>query len=676
MKKLLTVIFAICPMIASADYLDDKIANLTKQKLDKIAKLQECQKNTKGLKIAGITTLGVSAIGIGANIGEAVALNKLDDKIDTAVKTKSSLDTEIGKLKQPVKDATPQQNWADCGEQSLCTNKEMFLGSVYGAVEAICVNGAWKIGGCESGLISTNQQYCVINNTPVPYYDACELANPGQDPANTCGVRTCNADAASQSDLDDLNAKEAICINGVWEAKICKDNFAGTEMTCTKNGQPVTYFKDCNPVVPGTVEKSCDAITQEWLNANNAKTGACDKTNGENYITECADKFNGVQRTTGNKQGYEKCEKSGNVQPTIPERKLHSECTPAEHAEQVANGADKTWIYNNRCVPRSCKGNYFLVIKNGETQGYCKSTCPDYQQVSWGEGGKACEITKVAQEEIASCGASCSTQCGTDCLSRLGAVETVCINGTHKPTNCSAGSPIGEAKRCKNGNAVVTYYEACPKSSENVVPECQEKKQGWTYYKMVGCNAFASVCGYQYTTSCSISMGVCDENLCVQYLKNQMRNKGDAGIELRSDPSNAKNKSSGTVAEKKELAACKSFSVPNVGSQMACYNMCTKDASVKNCKINKAIISNNECVCNPGTGRNMGGRLITYNYSYDTANYEAIATFAVDGQQYSAVGHVMLLGPSKHEQTLNRKVTEKLESLGYSNFKISCNGCP
>ena len=422
MKKLLTVIFAICPMIASADYLDDKIANLTKQKLDKIAKMQECQKNTKGLKIAGITTLGVSAIGIGANIGEAVALNKLDDKIDTAVKTKSSLDTEIGKLKQPVKDAAPQQNWADCGEQSLCTNKEMFLGAAYGAVEAICVNGAWKIGGCESGLISTNQQYCVINNTPVPYYDACELANPGQDPANTCGVRTCNADAASQSDLDDLNAKEAICINGVWEAKICKDNFAGTEMTCTKNGQTVAYFKDCNPVVPGTVEKSCDAITQEWLNANNAKTGACDKTNGENYITECADNFNGVQRTTGNKQGYEKCEKSGNAQPTIPERKYHDACT-AEETAKIPNAAT-SWWYNGKCVAKSCKPNTYLHVKNGVSQGQCMTACPAWQITDWANGGQACDVAKTkpveptpAQErcarvqQVAVNDPSCKSQC-------------------------------------------------------------------------------------------------------------------------------------------------------------------------------------------------------------------------------------------------------------------------
>ena len=75
-------------------------------------------------------------------------------------------------------------------------------------------------------------------------------------------------------------------------------------------------------------------------------------------------------------------------------------------------------------------------------------------------------------------------------------------------------------------------------------------------------------------------------------------------------------------------------------------------------------------------GRDMAGEVITYDCSYDATEYDAIATFVVDGQQYSDVGHFMVVGPRKHEQMLNDIVTKKLESLGYSNFKISCKGCP
>ena len=36
MKKIFTCFLALCPMVASADYLDDKIASLTKEKLEKL----------------------------------------------------------------------------------------------------------------------------------------------------------------------------------------------------------------------------------------------------------------------------------------------------------------------------------------------------------------------------------------------------------------------------------------------------------------------------------------------------------------------------------------------------------------------------------------------------------------------------------------------------------------
>ena len=88
-------VFALFPCIANADVLDDKIAELTRQKLDKIAQLEQCQKSTKGLKIAGITTLGISTIGIAANIGEAVKIKKLDGELSSIETQKKDLQNKI-----------------------------------------------------------------------------------------------------------------------------------------------------------------------------------------------------------------------------------------------------------------------------------------------------------------------------------------------------------------------------------------------------------------------------------------------------------------------------------------------------------------------------------------------------------------------------------------------------
>ena len=248
MKKMFACVLVLCPMIASADYLDDKIAFLTKEKQDKIAKLEECQKSTKGLKIAGITTLGVSAIGIGANIGEAVKLNKLDAEIGTAEATKSDLDKQI----------------------------------------------------------SAAEKEKAAKNVPT--------------------------------------------------------------------------------------DKTCSEIDVTWKAQNNAKFGACDTTTGENYITECADTYIAVMDASGR---ITECNLKEQAQSVVSDRTHHSACTDAEKTDLQAKGADEVWVYNNKCVPKSCKTDWYLVVKGKASQGYCVKICPGNQKVeSWPNGGKACDKSK------------------------------------------------------------------------------------------------------------------------------------------------------------------------------------------------------------------------------------------------------------------------------------------
>lgn len=230
MKKAFVLILSVFPMIASGDYLDDKIADLTKQKLEKIAELEECQKSSKGLKIAGITTLGVSTVGIAANIGEAVALKKLDGQISEA-------ETKLGDLDEQIQDKKDENE-----------RKE--------------------------------QQ------------------------ANTCGVQQCNV-AERNAKMATLNAKDVVCVNGAWVPSACKDGFSGTTATCTLNSTTVTYYMSCTQDA-----KTCEKITDEWKEQNHVEQVECDTTIGENYITKCKNGYSGTQRTSGNQQGYKMCQKN------------------------------------------------------------------------------------------------------------------------------------------------------------------------------------------------------------------------------------------------------------------------------------------------------------------------------------------------------------------------------
>ena len=76
--------------------VNDRIYKLMQEKQEKMEKLEKCQGTTKNLKIAGLSTLGITAVGVGTNIAEAVVLN--DYKSDVS-KAKDARDAQL-KIKQ------------------------------------------------------------------------------------------------------------------------------------------------------------------------------------------------------------------------------------------------------------------------------------------------------------------------------------------------------------------------------------------------------------------------------------------------------------------------------------------------------------------------------------------------------------------------------------------------
>ena len=359
MKKIFACILSVCPMVASADYLDDKIANLTKQKLDKIAKLEECQKNTKGLKIAGITTLGVSAIGIGANIGEAVALKKYDEKIATAEQSKSDLDKEIRRVNAEINEKTVQVN-------------------------PINNNG----GGNNNGGNNNGGN----NNVISPL-------------ANTCGSQQCVMSKTDWLATMAPGAVDGVCVNNIWYPSACKTGYQGTPETCTLNGQTINYVLHCAPVAKpenpinnntcGDVNECDEGAKAAYIaSIPGAESATC--VNGQWKVATCKD----VQTNNASKKT---CVRDDNVFPYFdycdvvqddkPVRKNNDMCTDTE--TKAIMGAAQSWWQNGKCVAKSCRDNFYLAIENGVSKGHCVSACSAYQIVeNWPAGGKACDTAK------------------------------------------------------------------------------------------------------------------------------------------------------------------------------------------------------------------------------------------------------------------------------------------
>lgn len=83
MKKILIVFLIFVPFIAKADnglelrnqILDNQIEKLTNERDTKYEALQKCEKSTKGFKIAGLTTLVATGVGVYGNIKLAQKLS-------------------------------------------------------------------------------------------------------------------------------------------------------------------------------------------------------------------------------------------------------------------------------------------------------------------------------------------------------------------------------------------------------------------------------------------------------------------------------------------------------------------------------------------------------------------------------------------------------------------------
>lgn len=395
MKNILTCVFALCPIVASADYLDDKIADLTKQKLEKIAQLEECQKNTKGLKIAGITTLGISAIGIGANIGEAVALDNYDKKIAEAKRKIGNLDTEIS-------------GYNTCGS-SACNPTDK-------TGDFVCVNGGWFAKKCVEGFHG-DELTCTRDGKTIKYVASC-------DPIATTPVDS------TPCTHTDSNVTTAVYVNGVCTAFSCK---SGTYLemkgnvpqnkcltTCPDyqvtavvvNGQNLGDGCDVtksNPQGGGQQgRKQHDLCTAEetakiqnadvaWWNAamnkcvaKSCKTGTFLKVKGNASQGECMTSCETHQIIDPWTNGGKACD----IDATAPQggdgvRVDGSDCTADEIAE-LANAATTEWR-GDECIATSCVEGTWLSVKSDVSEGVCTTSCYSFQQGVTDDGIAICD---------------------------------------------------------------------------------------------------------------------------------------------------------------------------------------------------------------------------------------------------------------------------------------------
>lgn len=215
MRKISYIIIAMFGMVGNANAISDEtlINQLVKEKNQKLATLEQCTKKVTGFKVAGISTLGLTAVGVVGNIALKNKNNEIDEQI-------ASAKNELLRQQEKVKTLATAQ--ADCekhkdiakwdGKSCICidTDKNFHEGKCW-AKDTDCFvlhniyNFDWQ------GMILEKQQdeYSVLGNCDKNRFIPVLSETDSQNIFTTADIRKRCKELCCDGTLETIPGKDA-----------------------------------------------------------------------------------------------------------------------------------------------------------------------------------------------------------------------------------------------------------------------------------------------------------------------------------------------------------------------------------------------------------------------------------------------------------------------------------
>ncbi len=230
---------------ASARY-----TQLVREKQNKMEELEKCMGSTKGLKIAGVSTLGLTAAGVAANIYEAKTI-KTNEK--TIEKNDKRIKTAQEDLDNAIKEQKAQQLESAMAQCNAKTFYEWENG------KCVLVDAA---GECSQrgGQYNASEKTCLCGQKEMKSYEQCKdgSASVLPIPEETEEENVPQLEVCSQEILDSHNAKMGFWLKAEDDSMECfitkcKDGF---HTTLNGNNYTVSSYKDFDSDVVCTAESA------------------------------------------------------------------------------------------------------------------------------------------------------------------------------------------------------------------------------------------------------------------------------------------------------------------------------------------------------------------------------------------------------------------------------------
>lgn len=134
-------------MSVSAFANSDQINQLIAEKQAKLEQLQKCRGTTKSLKIAGLSTLGITAVGVVANLAEAAVLKDTEEQLSDA-------DAKFKAAKNKNLQYDCKQNYEGQYQDEVCTITRKIAGLNKDNVHSEILNIVDKTVKCNGATTS------------------------------------------------------------------------------------------------------------------------------------------------------------------------------------------------------------------------------------------------------------------------------------------------------------------------------------------------------------------------------------------------------------------------------------------------------------------------------------------------------------------------------------------
>ena len=123
--------------VARPVYMTSQIQRLLNEKQEKISKLEECDGKRKGFMIAGISTIGLTAVGVGVNIAQASKSNKLSNQIADQNRELEKQQSKLSDINSQISDIQTDNARRECEAQTgkiyvngQCLDKQQYEQSI------------------------------------------------------------------------------------------------------------------------------------------------------------------------------------------------------------------------------------------------------------------------------------------------------------------------------------------------------------------------------------------------------------------------------------------------------------------------------------------------------------------------------------------------------------------